>query len=162
MDTCWIFAYNEKLNREKMEYFEHTKFNELLINIQELILRKLHNGTQVWCIQHKTLMIDTIKLNKYKWWLPMIVCILTLFLIEQVFVTHHKISLINIWEFCEPNINTLIEKWIPYDLLWPIRITSEINVMRIKGNKEYQHCGLSIVRNIMVVIINTTKSVWIK
>jgi hypothetical protein len=162
MDTCWIFAYNERLNEEKMEYFEHAKFNELLINIQELILRKLHKGTQVWCIQHKTLVIDTIKLTKYKLWLPMIVCIVTLLLIEQVFVTHHKIILINRWEFCEPNINTLIEKLIPYNLLWPFRITSENNVMRTKGNKEYQHFGLSIVKNFMVVIINITESVWIK
>jgi hypothetical protein len=29
------------------------------MNVQELILKKLHGGTQVCCTQHITLMIDT-------------------------------------------------------------------------------------------------------
>lgn len=43
---------------------------------------------------------------------------------------------INRRKFCEPYINTLILKWVPYDLLSPFRITSEINVMRTKVNKD--------------------------
>jgi hypothetical protein len=39
------------------------KSKELPMNIQELILKKIYGGTQVWCIQHRTLMIDTITLT---------------------------------------------------------------------------------------------------
>jgi hypothetical protein len=35
------------------------KFKTLLKNVQELILKKLHEGTKVWCIQLKILIIDT-------------------------------------------------------------------------------------------------------
>ncbi len=34
------------------------EFKTLLENIQELIIKKLHGGTKVWCIQHRTIIID--------------------------------------------------------------------------------------------------------
>ncbi len=37
----------------------------LLINVQEIIL-KVARGIQVWCIHHRTLMIDPTKLTGYK------------------------------------------------------------------------------------------------
>jgi len=53
-----------------------------------------------------------------------------------MFITYHKIIFINKLNFCKPSINTLIEKWIPCDLLWAPRIISEINVMKKKGNEK--------------------------
>jgi hypothetical protein len=47
-------------------------------NIQELVLKKLHGGTKIWCIQLYTFIIDISKLTKYKRWLPMLVCLPTL------------------------------------------------------------------------------------
>ncbi len=34
------------------------RFKQLPKNVQELILNKLHGGTKVWHIQHRTLIID--------------------------------------------------------------------------------------------------------
>jgi hypothetical protein len=42
-----------------------------------------------------------------------------------------------VWLHPKPNIHVLIEKWIHYDLLWAPRTTNDINIMIIKGNKEY-------------------------
>jgi hypothetical protein len=56
-------------------------------------------------------------------------CVLIL-LFEKMFDTHHKIIITNKQFFCKPNINTLIEKWIFCGLLWALRITNEVNVMR--------------------------------
>ncbi len=54
------------------------KFKRLLENVQELIIKKLHGRTEVWCIQLQTLIINTTQLTKYRRWLPIIVCLLTL------------------------------------------------------------------------------------
>jgi hypothetical protein len=81
------------------------KFQTLLENIQELIIKKLHGGTKVWCIQHKSLIIDATKLTKYRRWLPIILCIITLIQINKLFATHHLIQFFNIREFIRPNIN---------------------------------------------------------
>jgi hypothetical protein len=40
------------------------KFKNLPKNIQELIIKKIHGGTEVWCIQHRSLIIDATKLTK--------------------------------------------------------------------------------------------------
>jgi hypothetical protein len=41
------------------------KFKTLLENVQEfIIIKKLHGGTKMWCIQLKTIIIDTTQLNK--------------------------------------------------------------------------------------------------
>jgi hypothetical protein len=34
------------------------EFKTLLENIQELIIKKLHGGTKMWCIQHRTIIIN--------------------------------------------------------------------------------------------------------
>jgi hypothetical protein len=51
-----------------------------------------------------------------------IVCIFTLLPIRKAFATHYKITFTNTQELSKPNINALIEKWIPCDLLWEIRM----------------------------------------
>jgi hypothetical protein len=68
------------------------RFKQLLENVQELILKKLHRGTKVRHIQHKTLTIDALKLSNYKRWLPIIVCLLALISIKKITTTYHNIS----------------------------------------------------------------------
>jgi hypothetical protein len=92
------------------------KFKILPKNIQELIIKKIHGGTKVWCIQHKSLIIDVVELTKYRRWLPIFVCIITLIPIKKVFATHHSIQFLNRREFTRPNINALIKKWMPSDM----------------------------------------------
>ncbi len=41
-------------------------FKGLPIHLQELIFNKLHGGTLVWCIQHRTLMNNSFELTKYR------------------------------------------------------------------------------------------------
>jgi hypothetical protein len=73
-----------------------------------LIIKKIHGGTKVWCIQHRSLIIDVIKLTKYRRWLPVIVCIIKLIPIRNFFATHHSIQFLDIKRFIGPNINVLI------------------------------------------------------
>jgi hypothetical protein len=40
-------------------------------------------------------------------------------------------------KFTRPNINALIEKWIPSDMLWAPRFTSLKYVTRTRGSEEY-------------------------
>jgi hypothetical protein len=76
-------------------------------------------------------------LKKYRRWLPVIVCIITLIPIRKVFATHHSIQFLEKREYTKPNINALIEKWMPSDMLWAPRSTGSLYVMRTKGNEEY-------------------------
>jgi len=65
------------------------------------------------------------------------VCLLTLILIKKITGTYHNISLFNKKEFTRPNINALIEKWMPCDLLWAFRCLNFEYVLTLRGNKEY-------------------------
>jgi hypothetical protein len=71
------------------------KFITLPENIKELIIKKLHGGTEVWYMQHRSLIIDAIKLTKYRRWLSIILCIITLILIKEFFATHHSIQFLD-------------------------------------------------------------------
>jgi hypothetical protein len=68
------------------------RFKQILENVQKLILKKLHRGTKVWHIQHRTLTIDALELTNYKRWLPIMVCLLALILIKKITTTYHNIS----------------------------------------------------------------------
>ncbi len=81
-----------------------------------MIIKKIHGGYEVWCIQHKSLIIDVINLTKYRRWLPIIVYMITLIPIKNFFAMHHSIQFLDKKEFTRPNINALIEKWIPSDM----------------------------------------------
>jgi hypothetical protein len=63
----------------------------------------------VWCIQHRSLIIDVTELTKYRKWLPIIVYIITLILIKNLFAMHHSIQFLDKREFTRPNINALIK-----------------------------------------------------
>jgi len=112
------------------------KFKTLPKNVQELIIKKLHGGTKVWCIQLKILIIDTTQLMKYIKWLPIMVCLLTLIPIKKVVTTYHIINFHDKRKFTKPNINVLVEKWISCDLLWTHRFLKSEYAMRLRGNEE--------------------------
>jgi hypothetical protein len=90
----------------------------LCIHLQELILKKLHGGTLVWCIKHHTLMINSSKLMKYRHWLLVLACLPTLLPRKQIITTHHQIIVQDSKEFNKLNINALVEKWMLCDMLW--------------------------------------------
>jgi hypothetical protein len=41
-------------------------FWELPQNVQVLIVKRLHENTKTWCIQHKLLIINAYELTKYR------------------------------------------------------------------------------------------------
>jgi hypothetical protein len=88
----WSFVDYLHMPKNTLEFdkwkFFVDKFKSMLENIQELILKKLHGGTKIWCIQLCTLIIDTTKLTKYKRWLLVLVCLLTLAEINKTTAAH--------------------------------------------------------------------------
>jgi hypothetical protein len=78
---------------------------------------KIDGGIEVWCIQDRSLIIDATNLTKYRRWLLVIICIITLISIKKFFATHHLIQFLDKRKFIKPNINALILKWIPSDML---------------------------------------------
>jgi hypothetical protein len=65
------------------------------------------------------------------------VCLLTLIPIKKIVSTYHNISFFDRRKFTRPNINVLIGKWMPCDLLWALRCTNSKYVSTLKGNEEY-------------------------
>jgi hypothetical protein len=57
--------------------------------------------------------------------------------IKKVVVTYHSIKFHDRREFTKPNINALVGKWIPCNLLWTPRFLGSEYVMRLRGNEEY-------------------------
>jgi hypothetical protein len=85
------------------------KFESMSKRIQKLILKNLHGGVKIWCIELCALIIDTTKLTKYRRWLPMLVCFLTLAKINKIVATHYEVEFQGRHEYIKPNINALIE-----------------------------------------------------
>ncbi len=125
-----------KLECNEWNYFVEN-FKQLSENVQELILKKLHGGSEVQCIQQRTLTIDASKLTKYRRWLPIIVCLLTLIPIKKIIATYQNISFFDRRNFTRLNIDVLIEKWMPCDLLWALRCPNSKYVSTLRGNEEY-------------------------
>jgi hypothetical protein len=86
----YLHTPKNTLELDKWNFFVD-KFKSTLEKIQELICKKLHGGNKFWCIQLCTLIIDTIELTKYRRWLPMLVCLLTLAKINKIVATHYKV-----------------------------------------------------------------------
>ncbi len=107
----------------------------MLESTQKLIIKKTHGGTKVWCIQHRSLIIDATKLTKYKRWILVIICIITLIPIKNFFAMHHLIQFLDRRKFTRPNNNALIKKWMPSDMLWAPRSTSFEYVMRPRSEE---------------------------
>jgi hypothetical protein len=61
---------------------------------------------------------------------------LTLISIKKV-ATYHIIKFHDRREFTKSNINILVERWIPCDLLWTSRYLGFEYTMRLKGNEKY-------------------------
>jgi len=51
--------------------------------------------------------------------------------------TYHIIKCHDKREFIKPNIDVLVEKWIPCDLLWTFRFSGSKYTMKLKGNEKY-------------------------
>jgi len=47
------------------------------------------------------------------------------------------ITLLNFMIDIKPNINVLVKRWIPCDLLWISRFLGSEYIMRLKGNEKY-------------------------
>jgi hypothetical protein len=60
-----------------------------------------------------------------------------LILLKKVAITYHIIKFDDKREFTKPNINVLVKKWIPCDLLWTSRFLGSKYAIRLKGNGEY-------------------------
>jgi len=53
------YLYTPKTNPELDKWGTFVeKFEALLDNVQELIIKKLHGGTEMWCIKLQALIID--------------------------------------------------------------------------------------------------------
>ncbi len=63
-------------------------------------------------------------------------CLLTLIPIKKVATTYHIIKFHDRQKFTKPNINVLVEKWIPCDLLWTLIFLRSEYIMKLKGNEE--------------------------
>lgn len=57
---------------------------------------------------------------------------------ERTEAIHHQIIIQDNKEFNKPNINALVEKWMPCDMLWIQPCLYENYVIKRKGNPEYQ------------------------
>jgi hypothetical protein len=55
--------------------------------------------------------------------------------IKKVVATYHVIKFHDKREFTKPNINVLVEKWIPCNLSWTPRFLRSKYAMRLKGMK---------------------------
>jgi len=53
----YLYTPKKKLELDKWGTFVE-KFKALLDNVQELIIKKLHGGMEMWCIQLRALIID--------------------------------------------------------------------------------------------------------
>jgi len=102
-----------------------------------LILNKLYGGIKMWCVQHRTLVIDITMLTKYKRWLLTMVSLLTLISIKKMITNHYSITFVYRQKFAKPNISVLVEKWMSCDLLWTSNFTRFDYVTRLKGNEDY-------------------------
>jgi hypothetical protein len=51
--------------------------------------------------------------------------------------TYHIIKFHDRREFIKPNINVLVEKWIPCGFLWTFRFLGFDYIMKLKGNEKY-------------------------
>jgi len=63
--------------------------------------------------------------------------------IKKVAATDHIIKFHDKREFTKPNINVLVEKWIPCDLLRTPKFLGFECIMRLRGNEEYFQKKLS-------------------
>ncbi len=69
------------------------RFKLLLMGIQDLILQKLHGKTIIWSLQNYNLYIDSAKLCQYRKWLPLIICVLILTIVDKVTTTNSIVNM---------------------------------------------------------------------
>jgi hypothetical protein len=69
--------------------------------------------------------------------LPILVCLLTLAKINKIATTHYKVVFQDRHEYTKPNINALVEKWMPCDMFWTPKVLGSEYTIRLRGNEEY-------------------------
>ncbi len=102
-----------------------------------MILKKLYGGIKIWCVQHRTLAIDTLMLTKCKRLLLAMTSLLTLMPIKKMITNRPSITFVYRQKFTKPNINVLVEKWMSCDSIWTSNFTRFDYVTRLKGNEDY-------------------------
>jgi hypothetical protein len=83
-----------------------------------LILIKLLGRTRVWTLEKGIVAIYIERLTKHKKWLLVLVCLLKLTKVIHIVVItiYHHVPQNGYW-FLEVNINKLLLKWMPCDLM---------------------------------------------
>ncbi len=130
----YLHTPKNRLELDKWNFYVD-KSKSMPKKTQELIFKKLHGGTKVWCIQLCTLIINTAELAKYRRWLPMLVCLLTLAKINKIVATHYKVIFLDKYEYTKLNINAFIEKWTLYDMFWTPRVPRSKYTIKLRGNE---------------------------
>jgi hypothetical protein len=67
----------------------------------------------------------------------MLVCLLTLAEINKITTTHYKVVFQDKHAYTKPNINALIEKWMPCDMFWTLRVSRFKYTIKLRSNEEY-------------------------
>jgi hypothetical protein len=57
--------------------------------------------------------------------------------INKIIASHKKVVFQARHEYIKPNINALVEKWMPCDTFWTPRVLRFEYMIRLKGNEEY-------------------------
>jgi hypothetical protein len=83
----------------------------------------------------------------------MIIRLITLIPVKKGFATHYSIQFLVKRNFTRPNINALIEKWMPSDMLSTPRSTGSEYVMRTKGNDVYISKMIELEKNWSTIMI---------
>ncbi len=65
------------------------------------------------------------------------VCLLTLAKINKIAITHYKLVFQDRHEYTKPDINALVEKWMPCDMFWTPKVPRSKYTIRLRSNEEY-------------------------
>jgi hypothetical protein len=71
----------------------------------------------MWSLQHQTMVIQAQELTKYWHWLLVLATLLALLPLEHFIINQHRVIVQETHEFIHLNVNTLVEKWLPCDML---------------------------------------------
>lgn len=92
------------------------QFKTFPLSIQKIILKQFHGNPTMWTLKDYTLNIYLSQLTNVRKWLPILVCLLTLTIIDQIIVDYHFISISDKIECEKMYINGLVQWWIIKDL----------------------------------------------
>jgi hypothetical protein len=88
------------------------QFKTFPLSIQKIILKKFHDNPTMWTLKDYTLNIYLSQLRNVRKWLPILVCLLTFTIMDQIIVDYHFISISDKIECEKMYINGLVERWM--------------------------------------------------